>query len=173
MKAKLVLFAALGLFFATAAVLGFSDNVAVGPFSVSFTINTTDQPDINLSEPEVTTEFTKYGFKLKTDAKRQNLINFLVYDYRNSTDTSENKPMDLITNRVEGQSYKIEWDRMTVENLTAQRAKIRSSGESSYVIAYSPDGKKNMGQVIVLVESFASPTVTDSFLENLQVIRSE
>lgn len=168
MKAKLVLLVLLGLLAATVVVSGFSDNVFLGPFSVRFIINTTDQPVINISEPMKYDDYTKYEFKLETGSQKRELIDVLVYDYENSTNISENRLMDLITNRVASQSYKATWDRVAIGNTTALRAKIHSSGKSSYIAAYSPDGK-----VIVFVESFAPLAVTNSFLQGLRVSASD
>jgi len=79
--------------------------------------------------------------------------------------------MEIITDRLASQTYRAAWDRATVGNMQAIRAKIRSSGISSYVAAYSPDEKNKTGKIIVVVESFEPLAVTDSFLRGLQVSR--
>jgi hypothetical protein len=171
MRIILVLFLLTGLLFASSIVSGFSDKVTLGPFSISFDINTTEQPVIDMREPVKQNEFTEYEFRLLADVQGRELVDAAIYDYGNDTDVSENKLMDLITNSVASQSYKATWDRGIVGNISAIRAKIRSSGKSSYITAYSPDGKNNTGTVLVLVKSSAPLDVTDSFLRGLRVSR--
>ena len=153
-------------------VSGFSDKVMIGPFSASFTIDAAEQLAIDVLEPVKHDDFTEYELRLQTGAKKRDLVNVVIYDYGNSTEVSENRLMDLIAIRVASQTYKATWNRSTVGNISAMRAKIRSSGKSYYIAAYSPDAKNNTGKTMVLVESFASLNVTDSFLRNLQVSRA-
>ena len=171
MRVALILFPLMGLLFASAAVSGFSDNVALWPFSASFNISTTERPVVDVHQPVKQNDFIKHEFQLLTGVHERELVNVTIYDYGNGTDVSENKLMDLITNSVASQTYKATWDRATVGNMSAIGAKIRSSGKSSYITAYSPDGKNSTGNVIVLVQSFATSDVTDSFLRSLQISR--
>lgn len=172
MRIILVLFLLTGLLFASAIVSGFSDKVTLGPFSVSFNINTAEKPVVDVHEFVKQNEFTEYGFQLLADVQGRELVNATIYDYGNGTDVSENRLMDLITNSVASQTYKATWDRGIVGNTSSIRAKIRSSGKSSYITAYSPDGKNNTGKVIVLVKSFMPLDATDSFLRGFTVSRS-
>jgi hypothetical protein len=168
----LVLFLLMGLLFASSAIVsGFSDNAALWPFSASFDISTTERPVVDVNEPIKQNDFIKHGFRLLNGIRGRELVNVTIYDYDNATDVSENKLMDLITNRVASQTYQATWDRANVGNTSAIGAKIRSSGKSSYITAYSPDGKNGTGNVVVLVQSFAPSAVTDSFLRSLQITR--
>ena len=171
MKVALILFPLMGLLFASAAVSGFSDNVALWPFSASFNISAAEQPVVDVHQPVKQNDFIKHEFQLLTGVHERELVNVTIYDYDNGTDISENKLMDLITNSLASQTYKATWDRATVGNIPAIGAKIRSKGKSSYVTAYSPDKKNSTGNVIVLVQSFAPSDVTDSFLRSLQISR--
>jgi len=171
MRVALVLFPLMGLLLASSAVSGFSNYVALWPFSASFDISTTERPVVDVNEPIKQNEFIKYEFQLLTGVHERELVNVSIYDYSNGTDVSENRLMDLITNSLASQTYKATWDRATVGNMSAIGAKIRSSGKSSYITAFSPDRKNSTGNVIVLVQSFAPSDVTDSFLRSLQISR--
>ena len=171
MRAILVLFLLTGLLLSSFAVSGSSDKVTLGPFSVSFNINTTEKSSTAIQEPVLHNDSTEYKFQLQAGAKRRELIDVAVFDYNSSTNVSENNLMEFITNRLASQTYRAAWDRATVGNIQAIRAKIRSRGKSSYVAAYSPDEKNKTGKIIVVVESFEPLVVTDSFLRDLQVSR--
>ncbi len=167
----MVLFLLTGLLLSSFAVSGSSDKITLGPFSVSFTINTTDLPITVMHEPAKHNDSTEYGFQLEAEVKNRELIDVTIFDYNNSTDVSENNLMEIITNGLASQTYRAAWDRATVGNMQAIRAKIRTSGISSYIAAYSPDEKNKTGKIIVVVESFEPLAVTDSFLRGLQVSR--
>jgi hypothetical protein len=171
MKIKLVVFLLLALVFASGAALGFSDKVIAGPFSASFNINTTENLTINMSEPLTHDKFTEYDFQIMAGPFKRELIDVAIDDYKNSTDVSESKLTDLIINRVASQSYKATWGRVSISGIPGMGAKIRSTGKSSYIAAYSPDGLNNTGRTIVLIQSFAAQAVTDSFLRDFQVVR--
>ena len=171
MRAILVLFLLTGLLLSSFAVSGSSDKVTLGPFSVRFTINTTEKPVTVIQEPAKHNDSTEYGFQLQAGVKNRELIDVAIFDYNNSTDVSESNLMEIITNRLASQTYRAAWDRATIGNMQAIRAKIRSSGRSSYIAAYSPDEKNKTGKIIVVVESFEPLAVTDSFLQDLQVSR--
>jgi hypothetical protein len=171
MKAILVLFLLTGLLLSSFAVSGSSDRVTLGPFSVSFNNNTTEKSSTVIQERVLHNDSTEYGFQLQAGAKGRELVDVAIFDYNNSTDVSENNLMEFITNRLASQTYRATWDRTTVGNIQAIRAKIRSSGRSSYIAAYSPDEKNKTGKIIVIVESFEPLVVTDSFLRDLQVSR--
>jgi hypothetical protein len=171
MRVALAFFLLMGSLFAIATVSGYSNYVALWPFSASFDISTTERPVVEVIEPIKQNEFIKHEFQLLTGVHGRELINVTIYDYNNGTDVSENKLMDLITNNIATQTYKATWDRATVGNIPAIGAKIRSSGKSSYITAYSLDKKNGTGNVIVLVQSFAPSDVTESFLRSLQVSR--
>ncbi len=167
----MVLFLLTGLLLSSFAVSGSSDKVTLGPFSVSFNINTTEKSATVIQEHVLHNDSTEYGFQLEAEVKNRELIDVAIFDYNNSTDVSENNLMEIITNGLASQTYRATWDRATVGNMQAIRAKIRSSGRSSYVAAYSPDEKNKTGKIIVVVESFEPLAVTDSFLLDLQVSR--
>jgi hypothetical protein len=171
MRVVLILYLLMVMLFASAAVSGYSDKVALWPFSASFDFSTTEKMVVDVHQPVKQNDFIKHEFQLLTGDHDRELVNVTIYDYGNGTDVSENKLMDLITNSLASQTYKATWDRATVGNMSAIRAKIRSSGKSSYFTAYSPDKKNNTGNVIVLVQSFAPSDVTDSFLRSLQIVR--
>ena len=171
MKAILVIFLSAGLLLSSFAASGSSDKVTLGPFSVSFNNNTTEKSSAVIQERVLHNASTEYGFQLQAGAKGRELINVAIFDYDNSTDVSENNLMEFITNRLASQTYRTTWDRATVGNIQAIRAKIRSSGRSSYIAAYSPDEKNETSKIIVMVESFEPLVVTDSFLRDLQVSR--
>jgi hypothetical protein len=171
MKAILVLFLLTGLLLSSFAASGSSDKVTLGPFSVSFNNNTTENSATIIQEPIKRNDSTEYGFQLQAGAKGRESIGVAIFDYNNSTDVSENNLMEFITNRLASQTYRATWDRATAGNIQAIRAQIRSSGRSSYIAAYSPDEKDKTGKIIVVVESFEPLVVTDSFLRDLQVSR--
>ena len=171
MKIEPVLFLLLALLFASSAAFGFSDKVLTGPFSASYKINTTENFTTNASEPLKHDDFNEYDFQIMAGPFKRELIDVVIDDYKNSTDVSESTLTDLITNRVATQSYKATWGRVNIGGIQGMGAKIRSPGKSSYFAAYSPDGSNNTGRTIVLIQSFASQDVTDSFLRDLQVMR--
>ena len=169
MRAILVIFLLAGLLLSSFAASGSSDKVTLGPFSVSFNNNTTENSATVIQERALHNDSTEYGFQLQAGSNGRELINVTILDYNNSTDVSESNLMEFITNRVASQTYSATWDRATVENIQAIRAKILSSGKSSYIAAYSPDEENKTGKIIVVVESFEPLVVTDSFLRDLQV----
>ncbi len=172
MKIRLIFFLLLASLFASSTALGFSDKIMVGPFSASFNINTTQNLTINASEPLKQDAFTEYEFQILASPFNRELIDVVIDDYKNSTDVSESRLGDSITNRMASKSYKATWGRVSVGGIPGMSAKIRSTGESSYIAAYSPDGMNGTGRTIVLAESFADTDMTDSFLRNLQVLRA-
>jgi hypothetical protein len=171
MKAILVIFLLAGLLLSSFAASGSSDKVTLGPFSISFNNNTTENSATVIQERVLHNDSTEYGFQLQAGAKGRELISVAIFDYNNSTDVSENNLMEFITNRLASQTYRATWDRATVGNIQAIRAKISSLGRSSYIAAYSPDENNKTGKIIVVVESFEPLVVTDSFLRDLQVSR--
>ena len=171
MRAILVIFLLAGFLLSSFAASGSSDKVTLGPFSVSFNNNTTENSATVIQERVLHNDFNEYGFQLQAGAKGRELINVTIFDYNNSTDVSESNLMEFITNRVASQTYSATWDRATVGNIQAIKAKILSSGKSSYIAAYSPDEENKTGKIIVVVESFEPLVVTDSFLRDLQVSR--
>ncbi len=171
MKIGLILFLLLASLFASSTAFGFSDKIIMGPFSVSFDVNTTQNVTINMSEPLVQDAFNEYEFQILTAPFKRELIDVVIDDYKNSIDVSESSLTDSIINRVASKSYKATWSKVKIEGIPGMSAKIRSTGKSSYVAAYSPDQMNGTGKIIVLIESFATGDVTDSFLQNLQVLR--
>jgi hypothetical protein len=158
---------------APAIVSGFSDNVDVGPFAIGFTINASVQPTINTSGPIKQSGFDRYGFGIKTISLRPKAINVTVDDYKNSTDVSETRLMNLITDMIKSNSYKIDWNKVSVGSIPGIVAQVQDSESfSSYSIAaYSPDGDGKKGNTIVLIESSLSRDVTYSFLKDLKIQR--
>jgi len=171
MKIRLTLFLLLASLFASSAAFGFSDKIMMGPFSVSFNINTTQNLTINVTEPVKQDAFSEYEFQIMAGPFKRELIDVVIDDYKNSTDVSESKLTDSIINRVASKSYKATWSRVSIGGIPGMSAKIRSTGKSSYIAAYSPDGMNGTGRTIVLAESFATVDVTDPFLRDLQVLR--
>ena len=171
MRVITVSFLLVGLLLTSGNVSGFSDKVTLGPFSASFDISTTEKPVVDVRDQVKQNESFEYGFKLLAGVNGRELVDVKIYDYINGTDVSENKLTDLITNSVESQNYKATWDRATIGNMSAIRARIRSSGKSSYITAYSPDRLDDTGKAIVIIQSFTSLDATDSFLRSLNVSR--
>ena len=172
MKIVPVLLGLLALISASSTGFGLSDKLTVGPFSASFNVSNKENLTINTSEPLAHDEFIEYGFKIIAAFSKRELIDVAIDDYNNSTDVSESRLMDLITNRMASQSYKATWSRVNISSIPGMAAKIRSPGKSSYIAAYSPDGLNDMGRTIVLIQSFATKDMTDSFLRDFQVIRA-
>lgn len=171
MKIKPALFLLLVLTSASVAAFGFSDKVKVGPFSASFNINNTANLTINTSETLARNQFNEYGFQLIAGPFKRDLIEVTIDDYNNSTDVSESRLVDLITNKVASKSYKATWGRVNIGDTLGMGSKIRSPGKSSFMAAYSPDGLNGTGRTLVLIDSFATQDVTDSFLHDLQILR--
>jgi hypothetical protein len=163
------------LLFASIIGSGFSENLDVGPFNVEFRVNLSEKPAINLSAPIKGIGFDEYGFRLKTGILRSRVIDVAIDDYQNSTDVSETKLMDSITNMIKSNSYKLDWDnKVTVGGITGIRGKIREKTDSLnlyQIAAFSPDGKGNKGNIVVFIRSFFPDDVTDSFLRDLKILR--
>ncbi len=159
---------------ASLAESSYSKNLDVGPFMAKFNANFSEQPTINLTDPVKENGFDEYGFRLKTGILRNRAIEVVIDYYNNSTDVSETKLMDLITNMIESKSsYKADWDKVNISGIAGIRGKIRESEtlKSYQISAFSPDGKDNKGNVVVFIRSSYPDDVTDSFLREFQIIR--
>jgi hypothetical protein len=154
-------------------VSGFSDKVDVGPFAIGFTITTSAQPTINTSGPIKQTGFDRYGFGIKTISLSPRAINITIDDYQNSTDVSETRLMNLITDTIKSNSYKLDWNKISIGSIPGIMAQVQDSESfASYSIAaYSSDGEGKKGNTIVLIESSLSRDVTNSFLKDLKIQR--
>jgi hypothetical protein len=173
LRIRPVLLLILVSLFASIIVSGYSEKLDVGPFMVKFRVNLSGQPTINLSEPIKGNGFDEYGFRLKTGILRSRVIDVAIEDYENSTDVSETKLMDSITNMIESKSYKLDWDKVTIGSTAGIRGKIRESDSlrSYQIAAFSPDGKENKGNIVVFIRSFFADDVTNSFLRDFQLVR--
>ena len=154
-------------------VSGSSDKLGVGPFAIGFTINASIQPAINASGPIKESGFDEYRFGIRSIALRPKMINVSIYDYQNSTDVSETRLMNLITDTIKSNSYKLTWNKVSIGNIPGIMSQVQDSDSlASYSIAaYSPDGDGKKGNTIVLIESYLSKEATDSFMKNLNVER--
>jgi hypothetical protein len=176
MRIGLFLLLALVLSFSSTTASGFSEKLDdVGPFMVKFSANLSEQPTINLSETINGNGFNKYGFRIKSGLLRGRVIDVAIDDYENSTDVSETKLMDSITNMIESKSYKLDWDKVTIGSMPGIRGKIHESDslKSYQIAAYSPDEEGSKGNIVVFIRSFFSDDVTDSFLRDFQILRSK
>ena len=156
-------------------VSGFSDKVDVGPFAVGFTINASEQPTINTSTPIKQSGFDEYRFGIKTVSSNPRTINVTIDDYQNSTDVSETRLMNLITDIIKSNSYKLDWNKVSIGSTPGVMAQVQDSESfASYSIAsYSPDGDGKKGNTIVLIESSLTRDVTNSFLKDLKIQRRQ
>ena len=150
---------------------GFSDKVDVGPFDVGFTINASVQPIINTSGTIKQSGFNEYGFGIRTNSLSPMAINVTIDDYQNRTDVSETRLMNLMTDMIKSNSYKLDWNKVSIGSIPGIMAQVQDSESfASYSIAaYSPDGDGKKGNTIVLIESFLSRDVTNSFLKDLKI----
>jgi len=82
MRIRLISFLLLMAIFASGAALGFSDKVIVGPFSVGFSLNTTENLSINASSPLSHDDFDEYGFQIMTGPFKRELIDVVIDDYK-------------------------------------------------------------------------------------------
>ena len=156
-------------------VSGFSDKVDVGPFAVGFTINASVQPTINTSAPIKQSGFDEYRFGIKTVSLSPRAINVTIDDYQNSTDVSETRLMNLMTEMIKSNSYKLDWNKVSIGSIPGVMAQVQDSESfASYSIAaYSPDGDGKKGNTIVLIESSLTRDVTNSFLKDLKIQRRQ
>ena len=172
MRIKSILLLLMGLMFASWIVSGFSDTIDVGPFSANFSVNIKEQANVTIKEPLNNDTFTEYEFLVGGNLTRRS-IDVKINDYFNSTDVSESRLMDQIMNGIESKSYKAVWDKVSVGGIPAIRGKIKWPGNSYYITAFSPDKNESQtGNVTVFVESDFPLDVTDSFLSNLQILRT-
>jgi hypothetical protein len=167
----LALIAILSL--APVIVSGFSDKVDVGPFVIGFTLNTSVQPTINASGPIKENGFNEYRLGIKTNFLNPGAINVTIDDYQNSTEVSETRLMNMITEMIKSNSYKLDWNKVSIRSIPGIMAQVQDSESfASYSIAaYSPDGDGKKGNTIVLIESSLSKDVTNSFLKDLKIQR--
>lgn len=86
-------------------------------------------------------------------------------DYLNSTDVSETRLMNLVTDMIESYSYKLDQNKVSIGGIPVIMTLVQDSEsfESYSVAAYSPDGDGKEGNAIVLIESFQSRDLTNSF----------
>jgi hypothetical protein len=175
MKIRRFVYLITMLSLAPVMVSGFSDKVDVGPFAIGFTINASVQPAINTSGPLKESGFNGYGFGIKTISLSPKAINVTIDDYLNSTDVSKPRLMNLITEMIKSNSYKLEWHEVSIGSIPGVMAQVQDSESfATYSIAaYSPDGDGKKGNTIVLIKSFLSGDVTDSFLKDLQIQRRQ
>lgn len=173
MKIRQLLSLIITLSLAPVIVSGFSDKVDVGPFAIGFTINASVQSTINASGPIKQNGFDEYRFGTKTISLSPRAINVTIDDYQNSTDVSETRLMNLITDMIKSNSYKLDWNKVTIGGNPGIIAQVQDSESfASYsVAAYSPDGNGKEGNTIVLIESFQSRDVTNSFLKDFKIQR--
>ena len=156
-------------------VSGFSDKVDIGPFAVGFTINASVQPTINISAPVKQNGFDEYRFGIKTISLDPRAINVTIDDYQNSTDVSESRLMNLMTEMIKSNSYKLDWNKVSIGSTPGVMAQVQDSESfASYSIAaYSPDGDGKKGNTIALIESSLTRDVTNSFLKDLKIQRRQ
>ena len=156
-------------------VSGFSDKVDIGPFAVGFTINASVQPTINTSTPIKQSGFDEYRFGIKSVSSNTRAINVTIDVYQNSTDVSEMRLMNLMTEMIKSNSYKLDWNKVSIGSIPGVMAQVQDSESlSSYSIAaYSPDGDGKKGNTIVLIESSLTGDVTNSFLKDLKIQRRQ
>ena len=156
-------------------VSGFSDKVDVGPYAIGFNITASVRPVINVSGPIKESGFDEYGFLLRTISSSQRAINVKIDDYQNSTDVSETRLMNLMTDMIKSNSYKLNWNKVSIGSIPGIMAQVQDSDSlASYSIAaYSPDGDGKKGNTIVLIESYLSRDVTNSFLKDLKIQRRQ
>ena len=173
MKIRLVLSLMTILSLMLVNVSGFSDKVDVGPFSVGFAINASIQPTINASGPINLSGFHEYEFQIRIASLNPRVINVTIDDYKNTTDVSETRLMSLITDMIRSNSYKLNWNKVSIGNVPGIMALVQDSESlASYSIAaYSPDGDGKKGNTIVFIKSFLSRDVTDSFFKDLKLRR--
>jgi hypothetical protein len=150
---------------------GFFDKVDVGPFDVGFTINASVQPIINTSGTIKQSGLDEYGFGIRTNSLSPMAINVTIDDYHNGTDVSETRLMNLMTDMIKSNSYKLDWNKVSIGSIPGIMAQVQDSESfASYSIAaYSPDGDGKKGNTIVLIESSLSRDVTNSFLKDLKI----
>ena len=150
---------------------GFSDKVDVGPYDIGFTINASAQPTINTSGTIKQSGFDEYRFGIRTNSLSPMAINVTIDDYQNSTDVSETRLMNLMSDMIKSNSYKLDWNKVSIGSISGIMAQVQDSESfASYSItAYSPDGDGKKGNTIVLIESFLSRDVTSSFLKDLKI----
>ena len=172
--AKMVLLPILIVLLASTVVSGLSDNVVTGPFTIGFAIEAPVKPAINVTEPIVHIGFDEYFFQVKASPFKGKMINVTIDDYRNSTDVSEPRLMNLVTDTIKSQSYKINWNKVNIGNVPGLMAQIRETESlTSYSISvYSPDGNGERGNTIILIKSSLSDDLTNSFLQNFKVSRA-
>lgn len=175
MKFRLFLSLITVLSLAQAIVSGFSDSVDVGPFAIGFTINASVQPTINISGPIKQGGFNEYRSGIRTISLSPKAINVTIDDYQNSTDVSEPRLMNSITDMIKSNSYKLDWNKVSIGGIPGIIAQVQDSESlASYSIAaYSPDGDGKKGDTIVLIESSLSRDVTNSFLKDLKIQRRQ
>lgn len=174
MRARSVLLLVLALSISSAIASGFSGKAVVGPFTIGFIINASAQPTINVSETSKQDGFNEYDIQLRAGPFKGRMINVTIDDYSNSTDVSEPRLINLIMDTVKSSSYKANWNKVSIENVTGIMAQIQDS-ESFIpysIAAYSPDGNGKQGNTIILIKSSLSQDVTDSFLHTFRVSRS-
>ena len=79
MRVTLVLFTLMGLLFASSVVSGFSNYVALWPFSASFDISTAERHVVDVNEPIKQNEFIKHEFQLLDGVHGRELVNVTEY----------------------------------------------------------------------------------------------
>ena len=175
MKIRKFIHLILMLSLAPVIVSGFSDKVDVGPFAVGFTINASVQPTINTSAPIKQSGFNEYRFGIKTIPLSPRAINVTIDDYQKSTDVTETRLMNMITEMIKSNSYKLDWNKVSIGSIPGVTAQVQDSESfASYSIAaYSPDGDGKKGNMIVLIDSSLSREVTNSFLKDLTIQRRQ
>jgi hypothetical protein len=152
---------------------GFSDKADVGPFAIEFAINSSALPTFNTSGPIKQSGLDEYRFGIRTISLSQRAINVTIDDYKNSTDVSETRLMNIITDMIKSNSYKLDWNKVRIGSITGIMAQVQDSESfASYSIAaYSPDGDGKKGNTIVLIDSSLSRDVTNSFMKDLKIQR--
>ena len=162
------------LLLTSAVVSGLSDKVAVGPFTIGYAIDVPGKPTINVKEPIKQNGFDEYYFQLNEYPLKGKMINVTIDNYRNGTDVTEPRLMNMITDTIKSQSYKLNWNKIHIGNASCLMAQVRESESlASYSIsAYSPDGDGERGNTIVLVKSSLPDEITTSFLQNLNISRA-
>jgi hypothetical protein len=161
------------LMLTTVDASAFSDKMNVGPFLVGFTIDTPVEPFVNSKGPINLSGYSEYQIKITTASSDPKSLSIIIDDYRNNTDVSESRLMELIADLIKSNSYSLDWKKVSIGKAPAIMAKVDDTESfSTYSITgYSPDGDGKQGTIVVIIKSFLPDNITGSFFKDLEVQR--
>jgi len=157
--------------FYSPTALAIWDNANIGPYNVSFDLDTTSE--YNIGDPEFV-EFSQYdcwAFRI-LDSEYRFLINMELHDFQNPTSIDADYLKDHLTKSgflASSMYERVDYQILEIDGNDGILAVADTGDEDVYYFAYSPDEWDSYGQTVVLTECIATWKITNNLLDSLNV----